>query len=182
MELRDLQFLAALAREKHFARAARECGVSQPAFSMRIRGLEERLGVAIVKRGNRYQGLTPEGEAILRHGRRILDDMRFLEQDLLAARGKISGRLTLGVVPTAAAYAGGLAIRLHARYPGIVARIETGTSVAIQGRIEDGSLDAGLTYDDSVSADVMNVQPLYEEHYVLLSPVLLAPRLHGSVT
>lgn len=182
LELRDLQYINALARLKHFAKAAAECGVSQPAFSMRIRSLEDRLGVTIVRRGNRFQGLTAEGEAILRHARRILDDVRFLEQDLLAARGEISGRLALGVVPTAAAYAARLAIGLHGAYPGIVARIETATSLTIQQRIDDGTIDAGLTYSDTVSSDVMTVEPLYEEHYVLLAPVLLAPRLRGTIT
>jgi len=182
LELRDLQYINALARLKHFAKAAEECGVSQPAFSMRLRSLEDRLGITIVRRGNRYQGLTPEGEAILRHGRRILDDVRFLEQDLLAAKGQISGPLVLGVVPTAAAYAGHLAIQLHKAYPGIVARIETATSLVIQQRIDDGTIDAGITYEDTVSSDVMTVEPLYEEHYVLLSPVLLAPRLRGTIT
>lgn len=182
LEIRDLQYLSALARAKHFAKAAAECGVSQPAFSMRIRNIEARLGVGIVKRGNRYLGLTPEGEAILRHARRILDDVRFLEQDLLSTRGQIAGRLTLGVVPTAAAYAAGLARRLHGEHPGIVARIETATSLTVQQRIDDGTFDAGLTYADAVSDDVMTVEPLYEEHYVLLAPVLLAPRLRGTAT
>ncbi len=151
LEIRDLQYLSALARMKHFAKAAQECGVSQPAFSLRIRGMEDRLGVTIVRRGNRYQGL-------------------------------IAGGLSLGVVPTAAAYAARLAIRLHAAYPGIVARIETATSLAIQQGIDDGTFDAGLTYDDAVSGDMMTLEPLYEEHYVLLAPVLLAPRLRGTAT
>lgn len=49
-----MQLLVALARHRHFARAARDVGISQPAFSMRIRKLEENLGVAIVRRGNRF--------------------------------------------------------------------------------------------------------------------------------
>lgn len=65
-EIRDLQLLSALARHRHFAKAAEECGISQPAFSMRIRNLEDRLGVSIVRRANRFQGLTEEGEMIVR--------------------------------------------------------------------------------------------------------------------
>ncbi|MCG6904389.1 MAG: LysR family transcriptional regulator [Rhodobacter sp.] len=173
LELRDLQFLTALARHRHFAKAAAECGVSQPAFSMRIRALEERLATTIVIRGNRYKGLTAEGEAIMRHARRILDDVRFLEQEVLAAKGDISGTLTLGVVPTAAAYAAKLAIHLYGLYPGIVARIETASSLEIQQWIEDGKIDAGVTYSDNVSSDMLTVEPLYEEHYVLLIPTAL---------
>lgn len=182
LELRDLQYLNTLARMKHFAKAAAECGVSQPAFSMRIRKLEDRLGITIVKRANRYQGLTAEGEAIVRHARRILDDVRFLEQDLLAAGGEISGPLTLGAVPTAAAYAARLAIHLFSAYPGIVVRIETSTSLVIQQRIEEGTIDAGITYSDNVSTDFVSVEPLYEEHYVLLAPENLVPGKRQTIT
>ena len=65
MDIRQLRYLSALAREKHFARAAESCHVSQPTLSARIRQLEEELGVAIVQRGQRYQGLTAEGERVL---------------------------------------------------------------------------------------------------------------------
>jgi len=173
LELRDLYCLNTLARLRHFARAAAECGVSQPAFSMRIRRLEDRLGVAIVRRGNRYLGLTSEGEVIVRHARRILDDVRFLEQDLLAAEGRIAGPLSLGVVPTAAAYAAGVAVRLRAAHPGIVARIETASSLTIERRIEDGTIDAGITYADSVPSETVSARHLYDERYVLLAPTLL---------
>ena len=182
LELRDLHYLNALSRHKHFAKAAQECGVSQPAFSMRIRNLEDRLDTKIVKRGNRYQGLTAEGEAIMRHARRILDDVRFLEQEVLAAKGEISGTLVIGVVPTAAAYAARLAVHMYGSYPGIVARIETASSLEIQQRLEDGTLDAGLTYSDNVSSDMLSVQPLYEEHYVLLAPKALVPGKTGTIT
>ena len=104
LEIRDLQFLNALARHKHFAKAAQECGVSQPAFSMRIRKLEERLNTSIVRRGNRFEGLTNEGEAILRHARRILDDVKYLEQELLSARGQVAGTLALGVAQNGLAF------------------------------------------------------------------------------
>ena len=138
--------------------------------------------MTIVKRGNRYLGLTAEGEAILRHARRILDDVRFLEQDLLSAKGKVAGPLSIGVIPTAAAFAAGVAIRLHAAHPGIVPRIETASSLVIQQRIEDGTIDAGITYADSVSSDVVAVEPLYEERYVLLLPDSLAGKRTDSIS
>lgn len=182
LDLRDLQFLTALARHKHFARAAADCGVSQPAFSMRIRNLEERLKTKIVKRGNRFQGLTTEGETILRHARKILDDVRVLEQEFRSATGEITGPLTLGVVPTAAAFAAQLTIRLHHVAPGIKVRIDTATSLAIQQGVEDGKFDAGVTYTDGASRDLMIVEPLYDERYVLLAPEGMAPRKAGEIS
>jgi len=173
LDLRDLQFLSALARHRHFAKAATACGVSQPAFSMRIRAMEDRLDTAIVKRGNRFQGLTPEGEAILRRARPILEEMRALEQDILAAKGAVSGTLTLSVIPTAAAYAARMAIRLRQASPGIVPRISTASSLEIQQGVEDGTVDAGLTYSDNLASELLGALPLYSESYFLLAPAHL---------
>ncbi|MFA3918585.1 LysR family transcriptional regulator [Ruegeria hyattellae] len=171
IDLKDLQLLTALARHRHFAKAAEACGISQPAFSMRIRALEGRLGVSIVRRANRFQGLTEEGEMIVRRARRILDDTKALEQEVQAARGEITGTLILGVVPTALAFTGPLTRRLHEAHPRIVTRIEAMSATAIQHKLDDGSIDAGVTYGDSIGTDLRIVQPLYEETYVLLAPV-----------
>ncbi len=181
-DLKDLQFLAALARHGHFAKAAAECGVSQPAFSMRIRAMEERLNTSIVRRGNRFQGLTAEGEAIVRHGRKVLDDMRVLQQEVLSARGEITGNVALAAIPTATATAARLALHLYRRHPGILVRTQTDTSLGIQQRLEGGTIDAGVTYGDSVSGDLFTIDPLYDETYVLLAPAGMAPRAEGEIS
>jgi hypothetical protein len=66
VEIKDMRLLAALARHRHFARAAEASGISQPAFSARIRKIEERLGLPVVRRGNKFQGFTREGEVLLK--------------------------------------------------------------------------------------------------------------------
>lgn len=181
LDLKDLLCLSALARHRHFARAARECGMSQPAFSMRIRRLEQRLETAIVRRGNRFEGLTAEGETIVRHARKILDDVKGLEQEFRSARGEITGKLSLGVIPTAAAHAGRLAAELRRGFPGISMRIETTSSLAIQQGIEHGQFDAGITYSEGVTRDLMRVEPLYDEGYVLLAPESLVDGRSGTI-
>ncbi|AFO88370.1 LysR family transcriptional regulator [Phaeobacter inhibens] len=170
IELKDLRLLSALARHRHFAKAAQDSGMSQPAFSMRIRNLEERLGVSIVRRGNRFQGLTEEGMMIVRRARSILDDAKALEQEVAAARGEVTGTLVLGVVPTATAYAAQLVDRLHLAHRRVLARIEVLSSLVIQQRLFDGTIDAGVTYHDSLGPDQVSIQPLYEETYVLVAP------------
>ena len=67
-----LEFFIALAREKHFGRAAELCGVTQPTLSAGIKQLEGQLGVMLVMRGSRFQGLTPEGVQVLRWARRAV--------------------------------------------------------------------------------------------------------------
>ncbi len=170
IDLKDLECLVALARFRHFARAAQECGLSQPAFSMRIRHLEENLNVSIVKRGNRFQQLTPEGEKVLAHARDILERTETLERELRASRGEVTGSLVLGVVPTAVAVAAQLAIRLQDDHAGLRIRVITASSLAILQGIEDRQFDAGLTYSDGVSSDLMHLDHIYDERYVLVAP------------
>ena len=182
IELRDLQLLTALARHRHFAKAAQDCGISQPAFSMRIRKMEDKLGVSIVRRANRFRGLTEEGELLVRRARGLLEEARALEQEFKATRGQVIGTLSLGAVPTAAAYAAQLASRLYHAHPRILTRIETATSLEIQQRMEDGTFDAGLTYQDSIGLDLAQVQLLYDESYVLLVPVAMVDAGQTNIT
>ena len=82
MVLRQLEYLVALAREKHFGRAADACHVSQPTLSAAIRLLEDDLGAPIVERGHRYVGLTPQGQVALEHAHRILAEVENLRRGL----------------------------------------------------------------------------------------------------
>ncbi|MFJ8958540.1 LysR family transcriptional regulator [Lentzea sp. NPDC102401] len=82
MLLRQLEYLVALARERHFGRAAEACHVSQPSLSAAISKLERELGVPIVSRGRRFESLTPEGERVLLWAHRMLADRDALRQDL----------------------------------------------------------------------------------------------------
>ncbi len=182
LDLRDLECLSALARHKHFARAAEDCGMSQPAFSMRIRNLEERLETQIVRRGNRFQGLTAEGEVVLAHGRAILDATRVLEDQVRAAKGEVIGRLRLGAIPTANAFAAQVAVWLRAAHPGITLQIDTTNSLALLQGLEDGRFDAALTYTEGVATSLLRVEPLYGERYVLMLPDTLGDPAGGEIS
>ena len=174
IDLRDLECLTSLARHRHFARAAEECGLSQPAFSMRIRNLEERLETQIVRRGNRFQGLTSEGEIVVSRARDILDQTRSLREEIRAARGEVVGVLKLGAIPTASAFAAQVAGWLRKRHPGVRMRIDTTNSLALQQGMEDGRYDAALSYSDGIASGLLRAEPLYDERYVLLVPSSLA--------
>lgn len=175
LELREMELLVALARHQHFAKAAEACQISQPAFSMRIRNLEEKIGRSIVRRGNRFLGFTEQGEHLLRRARAILEDVKALEQELGSADGAVTGTLTIGVIPTALAFAAQLCTQLFRVHPGIVTRISSTSSIAIQQGLDAGTLDAGITYDDSLSEDMVRLQHLYDETYVLVVPRSMAP-------
>lgn len=182
LDLRDLECLSALARHKHFARAAEACGMSQPAFSMRIRNLEDRLETQIVRRGNRFQGLTAEGEVVLSHGRAILDSTRALEEQVRAAKGEVVGKLRLGTIPTVNAFAAQVAIWLRQAHPGLTLKIDTTNSLDLIQGLEDGRFDAALTYTEGVATSLLRVEPLYGERYVLMLPDALGEVDAGEIS
>ncbi|MFC3614745.1 LysR family transcriptional regulator [Lutimaribacter marinistellae] len=182
ISLKDLEFLSALARRRHFARAAEDCGVSQPAFSMRIRKIEERLDTPIVRRGNRFLGFTAEGEALIRHARSIVEDVKAMEQEFRSAKGELTGRINIGVIPTAVVFAARVVNTVRQHHPGITFGLYTATSLAIQQGIENGSYDAGFTYGEGVAPDLLRIEDIYAETYLLLAPAALAPRLEREVT
>ena len=72
MDIKQLKYLIALDETRHFGKAASQCNVTQPTLSMRIRSLEEELGLVLIVRGQRFEGFTPEGERILAWARALL--------------------------------------------------------------------------------------------------------------
>ena len=180
--LRDLEFLSALARRKHFARAAEDCGVSQPAFSMGIRRIEEKLNATLVKRGNRFQGFTAEGEMLMPHARKVLNDLKVMEQEFRSKRGEATGTLSLGVIPTAVIFAARAIRDLQSQHPGITVNLKTTTSLDIQQGLENGQYEAGFTYGEGIPSDILRADSLYDETYLLLAPKQFVPGMTGSIT
>lgn len=168
--IRQLEYFVALARERHFARAAQECRISQPALSESIRKLEAGLGVPLVRRGHAFQGLTPEGEAVLRWAQRLLADRDALAQEVAALQSGLTGTLRLGVVPAASSTV--------ARLSDAFARANPKAGVQIQGslrstdiiaRVRSFELDAGLVYADPAELGGLLAVPLYREEHVLVT-------------
>lgn len=171
MSLRQLQYLDALAREQHFGRAALACHVSQPALSAAIRSLERELGVPLVRRGRRFEGVTPEGQRVLVWARRVLGDLDGLDQEVSRLRGGLAGTLRLGAIPTALPASTLLTTRFRQRHPRMRIQLRSMTSREIADGLTTGELDAGLTYlDNEPLADVRS-SALWREHYLLLAPV-----------
>src|ERR1700753_799520 len=101
MQFRQLEYLTALAREQHFARAAAACHVSQPPLSEAIRKLEHELDVPLVQRGRSFHGLTAEGAHVVAWARRILAEHDALKDEVAALRTGLTGQLRIGVIPAA---------------------------------------------------------------------------------
>jgi DNA-binding transcriptional LysR family regulator len=171
MDIRQLQYLVALAREKHFTRAAQACHVSQPTLSGRLRQLEQELGVPIVERGQRFHGFTRDGERVLKWAHVILDNWTALQQEIETLRntsGTLAGRLSIGVIPSALPMAAliGQAIREH--HPDVELTVLSQSSIEILRNLEDFSIDVGLTYLDNEPIEGMRSEAIYMERYCLL--------------
>ncbi|MGB8401064.1 LysR substrate-binding domain-containing protein, partial [Bradyrhizobium sp.] len=143
--LRQLRYLSALAKHGHFGRAAEACAVTQPALSMQIRDLERTLGVAVVERRPGDVILTDVGREIARRGEDVLAASRDLVDFARHRSGLLTGRLTLGVIPSLAPY---LLPRmlppLQGRFPELRLELrETQTRQLIE-EIKDGTLDAAI--------------------------------------
>ncbi|MFD8011714.1 LysR family transcriptional regulator [Streptomyces sp. NPDC058955] len=170
MLFRQLEYLVALSRERHFARAAQSCHVSQPALSEAIRKLEDELDVPLVRRGRTYEGLTPEGERIVLRAQRLLADRDALRSEVTALRGGLTGRMRIGAVPTASGAVAHLTSPFCVEHPLVSVEVRADLqSEDILRQLQNFEIDAGITYLHRELPDAFRAVPLYEERYVLLT-------------
>ena len=167
--LDKLEFVIALARERHFGHAAEACGVSQPTFSAGIKQLEDTLGVLLVQRGSRFQGFTPEGERVLDWARRIVGDTRAMRQEVDALKRGLAGHVRIAAIPTALAMVQMLTTPYRAQHPDVSFTILSRNSIEVLSLLENLEVDAGLTYLDNEPLGRVQTVPLYSEHYRLLA-------------
>ncbi|MBI1201861.1 MAG: LysR family transcriptional regulator [Rhodopseudomonas sp.] len=164
-----LEFLIALARERHFGRAAEVCGVSQPTLSSGLKLLEESLNTLLVVRGSRFEGFTVEGERTLEWARRIVADSRAMRQELDALKRGLTGEIKIAAIPTALPMVSSLTTPYRANHPSVSFTILSRTSIDVLKQIENLEVDAGLTYIDNEPLGRVSSVPLYREEYRFLT-------------
>jgi DNA-binding transcriptional LysR family regulator len=164
-----LEMFLALARERHFGRAAERCNVSQPSLSAAIRQLEEHLGVQLVNRGSRFQGLTEDGMRALEWARRIVADARAMKAEIQNARDGLSGHLRIAVIPTATPMVHELTGPFAAQNPGVRFTVLSRTSEAVLSLIDNLEVDVGITYLDNEPLGRVATLPLYMERHCFVT-------------
>ena len=164
-----LEYFIALARERHFARAAEELGISQPTLSAAIRQLEDQLGVILVNRGSRFQSLTPEGQRVLEWARRIVGDTRTMREEMRAARTGLSGHIRLAAIPTTLALVPKVTAPFQEKHPDVTFSVFSTNSLQILSLLENLEIDAGLTYLENEPLGRVTSVPLLQEHYCLVT-------------
>ena len=167
--IEKLELLLALAKERHFGRAAEACGVTQPTMSTSLKQLEEILGVMLVQRGSRFVAFTPEGERTLDWARRIVGDVRGMRQEIDSLKDGLTGEIGIAAIPTVLGMVASLTTPFRARHPNVRFRIVSCTSVEVLGLLENLEVDAGLTYLDNEPLGKVRTIPLYDESYRLIT-------------
>jgi LysR family transcriptional regulator, hydrogen peroxide-inducible genes activator len=170
ISLRQLRYLDALARHRHFGRAAQECAVSQPALSMQIRELEQSLGTELIERRQGSIAFTEIGAEVARRGGAILVAARDLE-DLAQHGGRVlTGTLRLGVIPSLAPYVLPRVLpQLQRRHPQLRLDLRETQTRALLTELTRGGLDAVLLALPVEEAEVETIR-LFEDRFVLAVP------------
>lgn len=170
MNLRDLQYLVALAETRHFGQAALRCHVSQPTLSAQLRKLEEFLGVTLIERRPRRVGLTPAGEAVVERARRMLRDAQDIRALARASQDPLGGQLKLGLIPTLAPYLlPRVAPRITRALPKLQLMLHEFQTAPLVERVVQGDLDVAIL---ALPADTKGLvtRSLFAEAFVVAMP------------
>jgi DNA-binding transcriptional LysR family regulator len=171
MIARKYLYLIALAREKHFGRAAVACHVSPSTLSAAIVDLETELGVAVVEHGKQFTGLTPEGQCVLNYAHRIVAEEESLKQELARQRQGLSGHLRLGVIPTTLTVVASLTSAFSRCHPLVAIEVLSLPCSAILSKLQSFEIDAGIVYvEAALEMRQLLTIPLWHENLVLLTP------------
>ncbi|PID97357.1 MAG: DNA-binding transcriptional regulator OxyR [Actinomycetales bacterium] len=170
MNLRDLEYLAAVADHRHFGKAAEACYVSQPTLSTQLKKLEAELGVELIERAPRHVMLTPAGERVVARARVILAEVDAIRGIARHAQDPRAGTLRLGAFPTIAPYLLPHVVpQLRRELPALELLLAEEKTPILLDQLRAGRLDAAVLAlpvdDDSVYAE-----PLFREEFVLAVP------------
>jgi LysR family hydrogen peroxide-inducible transcriptional activator len=170
MTLTQLKYIVAVARERHFARAAAACFVSQPTLSVAVKKLEEELGATIFERGSAEVGLTPVGQTVVAQAQRVLEQANAIVD--LAKQGKdpLAGSFRLGVIFTIGPYLlPQLVPALHKLAPQMPLFVEETFTSRLLELLKQGDIDAAILALP-FSEPGVEVAPLYDEDFVVALP------------
>jgi LysR family hydrogen peroxide-inducible transcriptional activator len=170
MTLTELRYIVAVARERHFGRAAEACFVSQPTLSVAIKKLEEELDVKIFERGSTEVSMTPLGESIVRQAQQVLEQAQGIRE--IAERGKdpLAGALRLGIIYTIGPYLLPDLVK-HAieHTPQMPLMLQENFTVKLLDMLRTGELDCAIMAEPFPDAGLA-VAPLYDEPFMVAVP------------
>lgn len=172
MDLRQLRYLAALADERNFTRAAAREHIAQPALSQQIRRLEEEVGLALVERTTRRVSLTDAGELLTARARRILGEIDAAIAELQSLNGLHAGHVVVGAMHTMGPVDLSLALAIfHERHPGVELTVREESSEDLAEMLRVDELDvAFLSVTERIESHGLELRELMSEELVVVLP------------
>ncbi|SFZ75081.1 hydrogen peroxide-inducible genes activator [Chitinimonas taiwanensis] len=170
MTLTELKYIVAVARERHFGRAAAACFVSQPTLSVAVKKLEDELGVTLFERSSGDVSVTPIGERIVSESQRVLEQVQTIKA--LAEQGKdpLSGALRLGSIYTISPYVLPFLIpRLRVAAPQMQLLLEENYTARLAEMLKQGDIDVALLSEPFRESGIAT-QAVYDEPFVVATP------------
>ena len=170
MTLTELRYIVAVARERHFGRAAEACFVSQPTLSVAIKKLEEELDVKLFERGTNEVSVTPLGEAIVRQAQGVIEQAAAIKE--IAKRGKdpLNGALKLGIIYTIGpSLLPALVRRAIEMTPQMPLMLQETYTVRLLEMLRTGELDCAIMAEPFPDTGLA-IAPLYDEPFIVAVP------------
>jgi LysR family hydrogen peroxide-inducible transcriptional activator len=170
MTLTELRYLVAVARDRHFGRAAEACFVSQPTLSVAIKKLEEELDVKIFERGGTEVGVTPLGEEIVRQAQLVLEQTSAIKEIAKRQKDPLAGPLRLGLIYTIGPYLlPELVKQAIARTPQMPLMLQENFTAKLLDMLRAGELDAAILAQPFNDAGLAQAA-LYDEPFLVALP------------
>ena len=170
MTLTELKYIVAVARERHFGKAAEACFVSQPTLSVAVKKLEEELEVKLFERSANEVAVTALGEEIVRQAQSVLEQAAAIREIARRGRNPLSGPLTLGVIYTISPYLlPDLVRQVMARTPQMPLMLQENFTVKLLDMLRTGEIDCAILAEPFPDAGLA-VAPLYDEPFLAAVP------------
>ena len=170
MTLTELKYIIAVARERHFGRAAESCFISQPSLSVAVRKLEEELGVHIFERRSQEVSLTAVGENIVEQAQKVLEDVRRIEELAVQGKDPLCGPLRLGAIFTISPYLmPGLVHKMLHIAPKMPLILSENYTSNLLEQLRAGEIDVAIMALPINEPGLM-FMPLYDEDFVVAVP------------
>jgi LysR family hydrogen peroxide-inducible transcriptional activator len=170
MTLTELKYIVAVARERHFGRAAEACHVSQPTLSVAVKKLEEELDVKLFERGANEVSTTPLGEQIVRQAQQVIEQAAAIREIAKTGKDPVSGPLRLGVIYTVGPYLlPDLVCQAIERVPQMPLVLQENFTVRLLEMLRTGELDCAILAEPFPDTGLA-VAPLYDEPFLAAVP------------
>lgn len=171
MNIQQLEYIVAVERYRHFAKAALSCGVTQPTLSMMIQRLEEELGVEIFNRSQTPVGVNPIGEKIISQAKVVLFNIGQLKEIAVANKDSVSGELNLAIIPTIAPY---LLPKLFTEFkqhlPDLKCRVSEMRTSSIIDSLKRADIDLAILSTPLDEPSILEIPLYYEKFLAYISP------------